>query len=111
MMFPKPAKRVRDPEYMAAVGELPCIGHTVEPNHRCGGWDHRLVEACHVGPHHGHKKADDNTTVPMCHGLHMAEENLAGPFRNWTKFQLQQWRERAIADTRAKVAQLREWAA
>jgi hypothetical protein len=108
---PKPRKAIRDPEYMAKVRALPCLGFTLDVHHVCQGWDGQLVDAAHLGEHHSNRKASDDETAPLCRLAHLQMHNLAGPFRGWTKAELRAWREWAIKFTREQVARMIERAA
>ena len=98
-MFPKPQKAKRDNAYMRIVRTLPCLGATIDPHHVCSS----RVDAAHVGKHHSNRKADDNTTVPLDHKLHLQMHSLSGPFKAWTKAELRAWREWAIMHTQEQI--------
>lgn len=100
--YPKPRGRERNTPYMLVVKRLPCLGLTMFPGHQCH-WFPYFRDAAHIGDRSQNRKADDDTTVPLCHTLHMQLHHLAGSWRGWTKADLEAWEPWAIMETRRQV--------
>ena len=83
-------------QYRAWVRTQRCLMHLHDP---CEG----PTEAHHAGYRPGVAlKAHDDTCIPLCMYHHRCIHALVGPFRNFTKTQLQKWRESSIAATRKR---------
>lgn len=98
-MNPKPIGRVRNKQHLAAVHSLPCLATSVDPSHKCEG----KIDAAHLGNRAQNRKANDDTSVSLCHKAHMQLHSLSGPFKHFTKEQRRAWEQWAIAETRKKL--------
>jgi hypothetical protein len=60
------------------------------------------VEAHHAGVKPGvGLKADDRTSIPLCHKHHRELEDKSGKFRGRTKSMMREWEDARIAETQA----------
>jgi hypothetical protein len=98
--------RKRDPEFLALVHRLPCCARLVA-GHRCEG----PIEADHAGERPLGRKADDDTTIPLCMLGHRERTDFSGPFRSWDRAAMRAWLDASIEATRTSVALMRAAAA
>lgn len=90
--------RERDFDRMAYVKTLPCT-MTIDPIGEltpCRG----PIEADHAGRRGLGRKADDDTVIPLCDGHHDDRTDHTGAFKNVSRDDERDWRERAIERTR-----------
>lgn len=89
----------KDAVYLRNVRALMCIVGV--PGVHCYGRTH----AHHAGERPGmSRKAPDDTAVPLCLKHHEEWHNASGYFRHLDKDGRREWAEKAIAETRERLA-------
>lgn len=76
----------------------PCLLRNVDGAGPCSGG---FAEADHAGPRRGYR-ADDDTTIPLCHDHHRDRTESRGFFAPMSKPERVAWRSAAVADLQAR---------
>jgi hypothetical protein len=90
--------RVHDAAFLADVHTLPCLLQDV-PDHECDG----PVQADHAGKRPFGRKADDDTSIPLCPTGHHQRQTYSGWCAGLDKHGMRLVLVTAIAETRVRL--------
>lgn len=90
------SERVRNAAFLSFVHTLPCAAIGM-PGHTCDG----PLEADHQGRRPAGRKADDDTSVPLCKLGHQQRDAFKGAWLDYDHDRMRAWLDDKIAATRA----------
>jgi hypothetical protein len=100
---PRRSERERDVDWMAVVRTMTCCARSID-GHVCEG----PIEADHAGSRPAGRKANDDTTIPLCRRAHRERTDFSGIFRSWDKERMRAWLAEQVERTQAFITKLRE---